>query len=111
MTLETGAVDRTVDYTNGSGTNVLTFTYTAQAGDESADLDYAPGDALLLNGGTIKSASGTNAVLTLPVPGASGSLSINKAIIIKAFPTVSLSVGSASCIGSRRHFKHYRRFV
>ena len=39
LTLETGATDRVVDYTSGSGSNVLTFSYTVQAGDESADLD------------------------------------------------------------------------
>ena len=41
ITLETGATDRTINYTAGSGTTQLTFTYTVQAGDTSADLDYA----------------------------------------------------------------------
>ena len=96
LTLETGTVDRTAHYSSGSGTAVLKFTYTVQSGDESADLDYAATGALSLNGGTIQSALGTNAVLTLPTPGASGSLSANKSIVIAAFPSVSLSVNPAS---------------
>ncbi len=96
LTLETGAVDSTANYTRGSETTNLTFTYTAQSGDESADLDYTSTGALTLNGGTIKSASGTDAVLTLPAPGTTGSFGNNKAIVIEAFPTVTLSAGSSS---------------
>src|SRR5207253_2548333 len=40
LTLETGATDRVVNYTSGSGTSTLTFLYTVQAGDTSNDLDY-----------------------------------------------------------------------
>lgn len=94
LTLETGATDRTVNYTVGTGTSVLTFTYTPQAGDESADLNYVSSSALTLNGGTIKTESGTDVVLTLPAPESPGSLGANKAIKVQAFPTVSLSVDS-----------------
>ncbi len=93
LTLETGIVDRTISYTSGSGTSVLTFAYTTQAGDETADLSYTTTTAL---SGTIKDAAGNNAILTLPSPGAAGSLGANKAIVIQAFPTVTLGVGSAS---------------
>ncbi|HPE15498.1 MAG TPA: IPT/TIG domain-containing protein [Oscillospiraceae bacterium] len=96
LTLETGPVDRTIDYASGSGTDTLTFSYTAQAGDESADLDYTSASALAPGGGTIKAAGGTDAVLTLPALGASGSLAANKAIAIAAFPTVTLHVGASS---------------
>ncbi|MEA4893237.1 MAG: Ig-like domain-containing protein [Peptococcaceae bacterium] len=95
LALETGPVSRTATYIGGSGSNTLTFLYTTQAGDESADLDYIATNALALNGGAIKRGE-TNAVLTLPSPGAANSLSASKAIVIAAFPTVSLSVGSAS---------------
>ncbi len=54
LTLETGATDRMADYASGSGTATLTFNYTVQAGDTSADLDYASATALALNGGTIR---------------------------------------------------------
>jgi hypothetical protein len=95
LELETGAVDRTVNYTDGSGSDTLTFTYAAQAGDESSDLNYTGINALTLNGGTVKRGD-TNAVLALPSPGAAGSLGYNKAIVIQAFPTVTLSVSPAS---------------
>ncbi len=82
LTLETGTTDRTINYSSGSGTSTLTFNYTVQAGDTSADLDYTAATALVLNSGTIKDAAGNDATLTLPAPGASGSLAANKAIVI-----------------------------
>ncbi|MGZ6371456.1 MAG: choice-of-anchor D domain-containing protein, partial [Bdellovibrionota bacterium] len=42
------------NYTSGSGSNTLVFSYTVGAGDSSADLDYAATTSLGLNGGTIK---------------------------------------------------------
>src|SRR5205814_3166348 len=50
LTLETGATDEVVNYASGSGSSTLTFTYTVQAGDTSADLDYVATTALGLNG-------------------------------------------------------------
>ncbi|MBL0517122.1 beta strand repeat-containing protein [Aeromonas caviae] len=82
LTLETGATDRTINYVSGSGSNTLTFNYTVQAGDTSADLDYLSAGALGLNGGTIRDAAGNNATLTLPTPGGAGSLGANEAIVI-----------------------------
>ena len=86
LTLETGSVDRAVNYVSGTGTNQLTFTYTVQAGDTSADLDYLSTSALDLNGGTIRDAAANNATLTLPAPGAANSLGANKAIVIDTAP-------------------------
>jgi len=61
------------------------FKYTVQAGDSSADLDYVATTSLTLNSGTITIYNGTgDADLTLPSPGASGSLGNNKAIVIDA---------------------------
>ncbi|MGE6269135.1 cadherin domain-containing protein [Aeromonas media] len=82
LTLETGATDRTINYVSGSGSNTLTFNYTVQAGDTSADLDYLSSGGLGLNGGTILDAAGNNATLTLPTPGGAGSLGANEAIVI-----------------------------
>jgi len=83
LTLETGTTDRAVNYTSGSGTTVLTFNYTVQSGDTSSDLDYVATSSLALNGGTIKGTlNGVNATLTLPAPGAAGSLGANKAIAL-----------------------------
>ncbi|WP_346308845.1 DUF4347 domain-containing protein, partial [Limnohabitans sp.] len=90
LTLETGSTDRTINYVSGSGTSSLTFNYTVQAGDTTADLDYISTAALTLNGGTIKDGSNNNATLTLASPGAANSLGANKAIVIDGVvPTVS----------------------
>jgi hypothetical protein len=92
LTLETGSTDRAINYASGTGTNQLTFTYTVQAGDTSADLDYISTSALALNSGTIKDAAGNNAVLTLASPGGSNSLGANKAIVIDTTaPTQTIS--------------------
>jgi hypothetical protein len=90
LALNTGV---TVNYTSGSGTTALTFTYTVATGNASADLDYTTTSALAVNGGTIK--NGTNdAFLTLPAPGAAGSLGANKALVIDAVtPTISTVSG------------------
>jgi uncharacterized repeat protein (TIGR02059 family) len=100
LTLETGATDRVVNYASGSTTSSLTFTYTVQSGDNSTDLDYINTNALALNGGTIRDLASNNAVLTLPAPGAAGSLAANKAIVVDAIvPTIS-SVSSSTVDGT-----------
>src|SRR5204863_511081 len=70
--------------------SALTFDYAVVSGDASNDLDYTSTGALTLNGGTIKDAAGNNATLTLPAPGAAGSLGANKNIVIDT--TADLSV-------------------
>src|SRR5262249_44110439 len=68
---------------SGNGTNTLTFAYTVAAGENAADLDYLSTSALTLNGGTIRdNANGLDADLTLPAPGAAGSLGANKNLVI-----------------------------
>ncbi|GLZ85645.1 hypothetical protein Pres01_16960 [Metapseudomonas resinovorans] len=89
LTLETGAIDRVINYSSGSGTSTLTFNYTVQAGDTNADLDYLSTGALALNGGTIRDAAANNATLTLASPGAAGSLGANKNIVIDSAPSIS----------------------
>lgn len=71
-------------YTSGSGSTTLTFTYSVLAGQDSSDLDYSTNTALSLNGGAISltSNNATSATLTLPEPGAAGSLAANKALVI-----------------------------
>ncbi|WP_262031170.1 Ig-like domain-containing protein [Microvirga sp. Mcv34] len=89
LLLETGSTDRTALYMSGSGSNTLTFAYTVQPGDTSADLDYTASNALQSNGATIKLTGNTlNASLTLPTPGTAGSLGANKAIAIDTTPPV-----------------------
>ncbi|MBX9625950.1 MAG: PKD domain-containing protein [Gemmataceae bacterium] len=73
----------TAVYASGSGTDTLTFSYTVGAGDAAADLDAASATALTLNGGSI-TGPGAAADLTLPAPGAAGSLAANKNLVIEA---------------------------
>lgn len=83
--------------------NVVTFTYTVVAGDESPLLDYQRTRSLVLNGGTIKSTTGNNADLTLPSPGTEGSLSgggttyaANSIVVDGVVPTVTRVSSTAS---------------
>ncbi len=73
---------RTAAFLSGSGTSVLAFTYTVQAGDNATDLDYTATNALSLNGGTINDIAGNIGVLTLAAPGAAGSLGATKNIVV-----------------------------
>jgi hypothetical protein len=73
---------RLATYLSGSGTNTLTFSYTTQLRDQSADLGYSSSAALSLNGGSIRDLAGNAANVTLAAPGAAGSLAFNKAIVI-----------------------------
>lgn len=82
LTLETGSVDRDAAYVSGSGTASLTFQYTVQPGDTSADLDYVSANALTLTSGSIMDFAGIGANLTLPNPGEAGSLGDNKQLEI-----------------------------
>lgn len=88
LALNTGVV---VDYAGGTGTTVLTFNYTIGANDSSADLDYTGTTALSPNGGSLTDlASGSPADITLPAPGAAGSLGANEDLVI-GIPRISLS--------------------
>jgi hypothetical protein len=93
LTLETGTIDRAVDYASGSGSNTLVFNYTVQAGDTSSDLDYTSTTALALNGGTITDSAGNDALLTLASPGAVNSLGHNNSFVID---TTAPAVSSVS---------------
>jgi len=97
FTLETGTSDAVVDYSSGSESTTLTFNYTVASTHNSSDLDYTSTSALALNSGTVKDSLGNVATLTLPAPGATGSLGANKAIIIDNLPpTVTLDPADGS---------------
>ncbi len=96
LTLETGAVNRNINYSSGSGSTTLTFNYTIQTGDVTSDLDYFATTSLSLNGGTIKDAALNNATLTLASPGAANSLSANKNLAVDG--TVTTSIGNSSSV-------------
>ncbi len=100
LTLETGTNDRTATYSSGSGTSTLTFAYTVQSGDESSDLAYGSTSALALAGGTITDSATNSATLTLPTPGATDSLSANKALVIDGVAPAVSSVSSTTTDGT-----------
>ncbi len=100
LTLETGATDRVVNYASGGGSNTLTFNYTIQAGDTSSDLDYVSSAALGLNGGAVSDSATNDANLTLPSPGAAGSLSANKNLVVDTTPPTVSSVSSTQANGA-----------
>src|SRR5207237_6142870 len=100
LTLETGATDRVANFASGSGSNTLTFSYTVQAGDTAADLDYVSTSALALNGGTINDSAGNDATLTLASPGTAGSLGFNKNITIDGIAPVVSNVTSPAANGT-----------
>ena len=99
LTLETGTIDRVVNFAAGSGSPTLSFIYTVQFGDIAAVLDYTSTEALAPNAGTLVDMAGNPATLTLPAPGTTGSLGVNKSIGIDAFsPTVTSVSGPAGGI-------------
>jgi hypothetical protein len=100
LQLNAGAV-ATASYASGSGTNVLTFNYTVQDGQQSFDLDYSSSAALVTNGGSIQDhLGGLAADLTLPNPGAAGSLGANKKIVIDGLSPVVVGVTSSLANGA-----------
>jgi uncharacterized repeat protein (TIGR02543 family) len=86
LTLNSGG---TALYLSGSGSAILTFSYTVASGNRCADLDYLSISSLSLSGGTIKDGAGNNAILTLPEVGSSNSLSGQKNILIGIMPKVT----------------------
>ena len=63
LTLDVGGRNRTSEYSEGSATTQLLFTYTVPSGDEDTDGIAVVTDSLALNGGAIRAGS-ANAALT-----------------------------------------------
>ncbi|MFN8369021.1 MAG: hypothetical protein U0T83_00175 [Bacteriovoracaceae bacterium] len=87
-------------YSSGSKTDQLVFKYVVAADESSSGLDYSSTTSLSLNGGKIKGSSGNNAKLTLPAPGASGSLRANKYIAIDGVAPEITSVSASTADGN-----------
>jgi hypothetical protein len=92
LQMETGGVDRDAVYVSGSGSTTLTFAYTVQDGDSSADLDYTSTAALALDGGTIRSSAGVDAELTLPATGGADSVAGQHDIVVDGIAPTVVSV-------------------
>ncbi|HEX4493126.1 MAG TPA: HYR domain-containing protein [Acidimicrobiia bacterium] len=86
-------------YTSGSGTSTLTFTYVVGGGQSSNDLDESSASALTLSGGSIQ-AGGIDAIVTVPAPGASGSLGASKNIVVDSTPPTITNVTSSAANGT-----------
>jgi hypothetical protein len=104
LTLALSPANRAISYSSGSGTTTLTFNYTVVAGDTSSDLDYAATSSLAPAGGTIRDAAANDAALTLPAPGASGSLGASKSIVID---TTAPAPTITRVNGTTRTFPYY----
>ena len=63
LTLDVGGRNRTAEYSEGSTTTQLLFTYTVSSGDEDTDGIAVVANSLALNGGSIRAGS-ANAALT-----------------------------------------------
>ena len=88
------------DYSGGHNTNKLTFLYTISARDKTYGLNLL---AFVLEGGaTIKDVDGNDIVMTLPAPGAPGSLGFNAATTVVIPPpvpeVVDVTSPTESCI-------------
>jgi hypothetical protein len=59
-----GLSSKDANYSSGSGTNTLVFTYTVAALDTDTDGLEINADTLALNAGTIRDVSGNNAIIT-----------------------------------------------
>ncbi|HEX9047110.1 MAG TPA: hypothetical protein VF988_08785 [Verrucomicrobiae bacterium] len=94
------------NYGSGSGSTNLTFTYTVSDGETSTRLDYSSSGALALNGGSITAGGITAASLTLPSPGAAGSLGASRTLVIDTAPP-SLTIGAPSRTATRTNTVSY----
>lgn len=103
LLLNTGPIQGIASYTSGSGSSILTFSYSVQAGENSSELDYSSPTALVLAAGsTIRDAALNDLVVTLPSPGALGSLSASSTIIIDTQAPTVTQVTSNTPDGSYR---------
>lgn len=87
LSITIGSSTRSADYTSGSGTNVLTFSYTVQSGD--MDMDGITLGTISANGGTISNNASESAVLSLNNVGSTSGVFVNT-----ASPTVVITASS-----------------
>ena len=100
LALETGDTDQQARYDSGSNSTTLTFLYTVQDGDNSADLNYNATNAIDLNGATIRDASNNNAILILPPLDDDDSLAGSKDIAIDTEAPAAVSAASLNASGA-----------
>ena len=101
ISLKLGNTPRAATFSGGSGTSSIIFQYVIAAGDTSSDLGYTSTNALTLNGGAITSDTGRPALISLPVPGAAGSLSVAAAIVVDTSTPVSECLSGYHLVDSK----------
>lgn len=84
LALTIGAQTRYADYLSGSGSSALVFRYTVASGDE--DINGITVGTLSANGGTLESACGTSATLTLNNVGSTAAVLVDGVV-----PTVTIN--------------------
>ena len=82
LKLELDGQAKNVSYTGGSGTTVLVFSYTIEAGDTTNHLGYTDSAALSVESGSIMDASYNDATTILPGANDVGSLRNNNHLLI-----------------------------
>ncbi len=93
LALTIGTQTRQADYQSGSGASSLRFGYQVQSSDVDADGVSIAANALTLNGGTIRSAGGVNANLSL------GAHAVSNASGHKVEGRIHLSIASSPAVG------------
>ncbi|ACT00085.1 S-layer homology domain-containing protein [Paenibacillus sp. JDR-2] len=125
LTVTIGTTDVHASYVSGAGTNALLFRYAVQAGDHDTD-GIAVGNAIALNGSTLKDAAGNAADLTLASVGSTSAVLVDaiapsiesvdlpandtyvageqlditihydEAVTVTGTPSISMTIGSAT---------------
>ena len=91
LTLNVGGTDVSANYSSGTGTNTLNFTYTIQSGHNESDLNYKNINSLDVDGGTIKDTYGNDLSLNLPATNLSSSLAGSSSIVIDTSSSTIMS--------------------
>ena len=99
LALNTGNGDGsgTANYTSGSGTTSLIFTYIVRIGDNIGDLAYTGSGALTRNGGSILGA--TPVSMALPPPGDANSLSGSSNVVLDNTPPAAPTFDAVGGLG------------
>ncbi len=99
--LTTGMTPTAVQYSSGSGTNTLVFSYMVGVNHASPRLEYVNANALILASGGIHDLSGNPADPVLPTPGSYNSLSNQNDIRINAGSlSVMIDPPSVNAVGN-----------
>jgi hypothetical protein len=97
MILTIGSTPRGVTYLSGSTTNTLTFRYLVQAGDLDTN-GVTLGNSIAPNNGTLRNATGTDAVLTLNNVSALTSVLVDGVVPTATVTTTAANPSSTSLL-------------